>query len=185
MSTSGKKRTYLELSEEGEGSHKFYEVTVDNCDVTIRYGRIGTDGQSSTKSYGDATKAQKDAEKKIKAKKKKGYDEAVMGVRQKRAVTRRSVNSKTSTAPPAPVLWRFATGSDAFGVYVDHQACWVGNQEGRVVRLDAQGSTVEQQFQLPQGVKCLCMDDDFFVRRLRRWERVRFESQRSPRVVRN
>mmetsp|Transcript_4735 Transcript_4735/g.13231 ORF Transcript_4735/g.13231 Transcript_4735/m.13231 type:complete len:487 (+) Transcript_4735:99-1559(+) len=161
MSTSGKKRTYLELSEEGEGSHKFYEVTVDNCDVTIRYGRIGTDGQSSTKSYGDATKAQKDAEKKIKAKKKKGYDEAVMGVRQKRAVTRRSVNSKTSTAPPAPVLWRFATGSDAFGVYVDHQACWVGNQEGRVVRLDAQGSTVEQQFQLPQGVKCLCMDDDF------------------------
>ncbi|MEV7307607.1 WGR domain-containing protein [Streptomyces microflavus] len=32
--------TYLELSQEGAGAHKFYEVTVDGLVVTVRYGRI-------------------------------------------------------------------------------------------------------------------------------------------------
>lgn len=31
-------RTYLELSEEGGGSHKFYEVVVSGNQVRVRYG---------------------------------------------------------------------------------------------------------------------------------------------------
>jgi predicted DNA-binding WGR domain protein len=45
------KKTYLELSEDDGVSHKFYEVTVDGCDMTIRYGRIGQHGQVSTKTF--------------------------------------------------------------------------------------------------------------------------------------
>ena len=37
-------KTCLELSEEGGGSHKFYEVTVKGKEVTIRFGRIGDPG---------------------------------------------------------------------------------------------------------------------------------------------
>lgn len=62
---------YLELSD-GQ-SHKFYEVRVDGAAVTIRYGRIGTAGQSSTSTYATAEKAQTEATKKINEKLRKGY----------------------------------------------------------------------------------------------------------------
>lgn len=38
--------TYLELSEDGGGAHKFYEVLVNGTEVTINYGRIGGAGQT-------------------------------------------------------------------------------------------------------------------------------------------
>lgn len=62
---------YLELSD-GE-SHKFYEVTVDEVEVTIRYGRIGAQGQSSSTTYATPEMAQAEATKKINEKLKKGY----------------------------------------------------------------------------------------------------------------
>ncbi|WP_412759443.1 WGR domain-containing protein [Nocardiopsis rhodophaea] len=44
-------RTYLELSQEGDGAHKFYEVVIEGTEVAIRYGRIGETGQKRTASY--------------------------------------------------------------------------------------------------------------------------------------
>jgi predicted DNA-binding WGR domain protein len=46
--------SYLELSEENGGAHKFYEVATSDTQVQIRYGRIGDQGQtqSSTSYYG-------------------------------------------------------------------------------------------------------------------------------------
>jgi predicted DNA-binding WGR domain protein len=154
---AAEEKTYLELSEEGDGSHKFYEVTVEGKKVTIRFGRIGDAGQASTKTYASAEAARADAEKKINEKKRKGYEPAVMGQRQKRPVTRRPTASKPSTAKQAPVIWRFASGSSAFGIFVDDRRCWVGNEGGRVFALDHQGK-VEMQFKLPDGVKCLVGD---------------------------
>jgi predicted DNA-binding WGR domain protein/outer membrane protein assembly factor BamB len=157
---SDNEKTYLELSEEGEGSHKFYEVTVKDKDVTIRFGRIGDAGQSSTKKYPTAEAARAEAAKKIAEKKRKGYEDAVMGVRQKRAVTRRPVASSESSARQGPVLWKFDSGSSAFGIFIDAERCWVGNQAGRVFALDHEGQ-VRMQFKLPEGVKCLVGDEDW------------------------
>ena len=56
-------------------SNKFWEITVDGAEHTVRYGRMGTDGQSKTKSFEDAEAAAKDADKLIKSKTKKGYEE--------------------------------------------------------------------------------------------------------------
>jgi DNA ligase 1 len=56
-------------------SSKFWEVTVSACDVTTRWGKIGTDGQSKTKTFGDATRAQAEADKLIEEKSGKGYAE--------------------------------------------------------------------------------------------------------------
>jgi predicted DNA-binding WGR domain protein len=152
-------RTYLELSEEGEGSHKFYELTVDDKTVTIRYGRIGDAGQTSTKSYPSAEKAKADADKKIQEKVRKGYEKAVMGVRKKRAVTRRETPSQPSTSKTAPILWKFSSGnSRAFGIFIDDARCWVGNESGKVYALDHEGKA-ERQFELPDGVKCIVADD--------------------------
>ena len=58
-------------------SSKFWEVTVNDNAVTVRYGRIGTDGQTQTKWFGDSASAQKHAEKLIGEKTRKGYQEVV------------------------------------------------------------------------------------------------------------
>lgn len=151
--------TYLELSQEGGGAHKFYEVTVDGLLVTVRYGRIGADGQVQTTTFPTAEKARAAAAKKVGEKVRKGYAPAVPGQRAPRSVTRRQVASVPSTARAvAPVLWRFRTGSAAFGIHVDDDRCWVGNQAGEVYTLDHEGAVLAR-FGLPDGVKCLVADD--------------------------
>ena len=154
------RKVYLELSQDDGVSHKFYEVIVEGTQMTIRYGRIGTDGTKSTKNFASEEAANKEADKKIKAKQRKGYEEAVMGVRKKRAITRRSISSTRSTAKKAPVLWKFNSGSGAFGIYIDKEHCWVGNEAGSVFKLNHQGEVL-QQFQLPDGVKCIIADKEW------------------------
>lgn len=153
-------KTYLELSQDEGSAHKFYEVTVEGTKVTIRYGRIGTDGTKSTKDYSSEEAAQKDAEKKIKSKQKKGYEAAVQGVRKKRAITRRAITSSKSSAKKAPLLWKFNSGSSAFGIYINDESCWVGNEKGRIFRI-GHDQQIEQQFQLPDGVKSIIADNDW------------------------
>jgi outer membrane protein assembly factor BamB len=151
--------TYLELSQDGGGAHKFYEVTVDGLMVTVRYGRIGAAGQVQTSTFPTAEKARAAAAKKVGEKVRKGYEPAVPGGRAPRSVTRRQVASTPSTARAvAPVLWRFRTGSAAFGIHVDDDRCWVGNQAGDVYTLDHDGGVLAR-FTLPDGVKCLVADD--------------------------
>jgi DNA ligase-1 len=57
-------------------SSKFWEISVEGADVTVRYGRIGTEGQTKTKSFTDTAAAANHAEKLIEEKTGKGYVEA-------------------------------------------------------------------------------------------------------------
>ena len=56
-------------------SAKFWEVSVSGASVAVRYGRIGTQGQSQTKSLADTAAALRHAEKLIGEKTGKGYRE--------------------------------------------------------------------------------------------------------------
>ena len=56
-------------------SAKFWEISVRDNDVTVHFGRIGTSGQSKTKTFGDAAAAQQHAEEMIEEKTGKGYVE--------------------------------------------------------------------------------------------------------------
>jgi DNA ligase-1 len=56
-------------------SNKFWEVSVQGTEVTVRYGRIGSQGQTNMKSFPDEAAAAKQAEKLIKEKTGKGYQE--------------------------------------------------------------------------------------------------------------
>ncbi|MEU1251203.1 PQQ-binding-like beta-propeller repeat protein [Micromonospora arida] len=149
--------TYLELSEV-DGAHKFYEVIVDNATLTVRYGRIGDQGQVKASAYPDNARARAAAAKKIGEKVRKGYAPAVPGVRQKRTVSRRQIVSTRSTAHTAPVLWRYDSGGPAFGIFVDGQHCMVGNEHGVITTLD-HDAQVRSQVRLPDGVKCIVADD--------------------------
>jgi DNA ligase-1 len=57
-------------------SSKFWEVAREGNSVTVRYGRIGTDGQSKTKQLADEGSAARHAEDLIREKVAKGYGEA-------------------------------------------------------------------------------------------------------------
>jgi predicted DNA-binding WGR domain protein len=61
----------------GGGSAKYWEAVVNGCAVTVRYGRLGSDGQTQAKSFADAAAAQQHADKMCGEKLKKGYQECV------------------------------------------------------------------------------------------------------------
>jgi len=56
-------------------SQKFWEISTSNNSFTVRFGRIGTAGQSQTKSFKDDASARREAESLIAQKLKKGYVE--------------------------------------------------------------------------------------------------------------
>ena len=56
-------------------SSKFWEITLSGNDVTTRWGRIGTAGQSTTKTYDTSGRAQTEHDKLVAEKTKKGYVE--------------------------------------------------------------------------------------------------------------
>ena len=58
-------------------SKKFWEVSVSGKKVNIRYGKLGTDGQTSLKELGTPAEAKAHAEKQAAGKVKKGYKEVV------------------------------------------------------------------------------------------------------------
>ncbi|SEW34561.1 WGR domain-containing protein [Chitinophaga sp. YR573] len=66
---------YFELQD--DTSSKFWEITLENNIVKTRYGKIGTDGKSTEKEFGDAAAAGKEYDKLVKEKTKKGYTEVV------------------------------------------------------------------------------------------------------------
>jgi uncharacterized protein (TIGR02996 family) len=56
-------------------SHKFWNIDLQGNQFTVTYGRIGAAGQSQTKEFADAAKAQKEHDKLVKEKLAKGYVE--------------------------------------------------------------------------------------------------------------
>ncbi len=66
-------KRYFEFVE--GNSAKFWEISASGNDVTVRFGKIGTNGQTQTKTLADAAAATKHAEKLVGEKTKKGYRE--------------------------------------------------------------------------------------------------------------
>ncbi len=59
-------------------SSKFWEIAREGSVVTVRYGRIGTDGQTSVKDHGALAKAEAEHDKLVREKTKKGYREVAV-----------------------------------------------------------------------------------------------------------
>lgn len=82
----------------GDGSEKFWEIDRDEAAVTVRFGRIGTNGQTQTKDLGNEAAATAHVDKLIAEKIKKGY---VEGAATTAGAPPRAV--KAAKAKPAPV----------------------------------------------------------------------------------
>src|SRR2546425_3369914 len=78
----------------GGGSAKFWEISSHGTEVTVRFGRLGTNGQTQTKDVGSESAAAGHLAKLINEKLAKGYVET-------RGITRPPV-LPTSESPPLP-----------------------------------------------------------------------------------
>ncbi len=56
-------------------SHKFWNIEVSGSSFTVTYGKVGASGQTQTKTFATAEKAQAEAERLIREKLNKGYVE--------------------------------------------------------------------------------------------------------------
>ena len=56
-----------------EDTRKFWEIEVSESSHTVRFGRIGTQGQTKTKSFPDESSARRDAPRLLREKRAKGY----------------------------------------------------------------------------------------------------------------
>jgi predicted DNA-binding WGR domain protein len=68
-------------------SNKFWEIDVSGNTHTVRFGKTGTNGQSSTKAFASAADAEKDAASLIASKVKKGYAEVAAAAKPVAAAT--------------------------------------------------------------------------------------------------
>jgi predicted DNA-binding WGR domain protein len=76
------------------GSSKFWEISVEGASYTVRFGRIGTGGQTQTRTLGGEAEARAAAEKLVAEKTKKGYLEVG-------AAASEPVAASEPAAPPA------------------------------------------------------------------------------------
>jgi predicted DNA-binding WGR domain protein len=87
-------------------SAKFWEIEVVGTDVTVRFGKIGTDGQAKTKSHASAAAAEMDADKLVREKTGKGYVET--GTAPKAAPKAKAASKKAdATGGPAVEMAAF------------------------------------------------------------------------------
>jgi predicted DNA-binding WGR domain protein len=89
-------------------SKKFWEVSVSGKKVNIRYGKIGTDGQTSLKELGTPAEAKAHAEKQAAGKVKKGYKEAKVKA-AKKAVKKKAAKKVTKKVTKKKVAKKKAT----------------------------------------------------------------------------
>ncbi|MFN8356603.1 MAG: DUF6493 family protein [Spirosomataceae bacterium] len=66
---------YHYLTFQDDVSNKFWQIQTLGNSFTVTFGRIGTTGQSQTKAFDTIEKCEKEAEKLVAEKRKKGYEE--------------------------------------------------------------------------------------------------------------
>src|SRR5690606_33406742 len=103
----GSRMRRFEFSE--GSSSKFWEIGQDGCDLNIRWGRIGTQGQQQTKTHADEASAAAAMVKLIDAKLGKGY--TVTGAGAAGAAAPKNIHAAGKTEP----CGRVATSAQAGG----------------------------------------------------------------------
>jgi predicted DNA-binding WGR domain protein len=127
--------TYLELSEDSGSAHKFYEVIVSGSAVSVRYGRMGTEGQLQTSSFPTPDKARAAAAKKIGEKVRKGYAPAPGG---RYVVAGDSSSSVYCFAPDGARLWKLGTGCGcALSMQYRDEKLYIVATDGSLTCIDA------------------------------------------------
>ncbi|MEO6771779.1 MAG: WGR domain-containing protein [Kofleriaceae bacterium] len=130
---------YFEFSE--GTSNKFWEVSLDGTSVRTRYGKLGTAGQITVKELSSKADAQKELDKLVAEKTKKGYAETTAGAAAKPATAPRTSAKRDGQATADarnPELEKAIvanpTDRDAYAIFAD----WLqeqGDPRGELISL--------------------------------------------------
>lgn len=120
-----------------EKSSKFWEIEQDGHEFTVRYGRIGSDGQSKTKLFDDAATATKEAEKLIRSKTKKGYELVPETPSEESAAAVASGSSDERNPELEAAIIANPGDEEAWAVYADWLGT-VGDARGELIALGIQ-----------------------------------------------
>ncbi|MDU1904355.1 MAG: WGR domain-containing protein [Dysgonomonas sp.] len=104
-----------------EKSSKFWEITLDGLNITTRYGKIGTEGKETDSSFATDEAAQKEYDKMIRAKTKKGYAEVVKEGAESKPAKKTSTTEKPSPQKELRAAGKFELMlvSDFYEKYAD------------------------------------------------------------------
>ena len=86
----------------GDGSAKFWEAAVEGACVSVRYGRIGTEGRAVTKELGSAAAAAAHFGKLVAEKERKGYLGVGLPAAQADGSVARAVQAAPQVDEPVP-----------------------------------------------------------------------------------
>lgn len=100
-------------------SSKFWEVATEGKNVVVRFGRIGTDGQTKSKAYASPDAATKEAEKLVKEKTGKGYAEVGRGAAKQPSAKAAPVKATPAQGAPAKAAPVKATGVFSYSKELD------------------------------------------------------------------
>ena len=92
-------------------SSKFWEVALGGADVTVRFGRIGTNGQTKTKTHASPEAARKDHDKLVKEKTGGGYKEVAVAAGATLAAVAAPANPPVAAADHVAAAATPPTGS--------------------------------------------------------------------------
>ncbi len=118
-------------------SNKFWEITVEGDSYTVRYGRLGTDGQTKTKAFASAEVARREADKMIASKTKKGYAKVSSGGANAAPAAESGSNPELEAAITAD-----PDDASAWQVYAD----WLqeqGDPRGEAIAFELAGNSEE------------------------------------------
>jgi predicted DNA-binding WGR domain protein len=82
------------------GSSKFWEIEVEGRELTVKFGKIGTTGQTKTKKFDKPAAAEKEAESLVREKLGKGYVE-IGGAKAKAGAAKAPVAKTSAAKAPA------------------------------------------------------------------------------------
>src|SRR5207244_3099956 len=80
-------------------SHKFWNAELSGKTLTVTYGRIGTAGQQQVKPFADEAAAQKERDKLVAEKLKKGYRETTPSAKKAPATLREGLEAALAEDP--------------------------------------------------------------------------------------
>ena len=134
--TTSRDDTAARMFEFHQGSSdKFWSIELagNGKSHTVRYGRVGTDGQTSTKAFPDKAKTQASYDKLVEQKVKKGYQEVVASESRSEQVKL----SRQELKQHEPFLNAILEDPDDlgnYGVYADWM-CEHGNPRGELMNI--------------------------------------------------
>jgi len=109
-------------------SSKFWEVSLEGTTVTVRFGRIGTEGQAKSKVLASPAAARAEHDKLVVEKTRKGYRETA-------AKPRKAAAEARSTAPAKGSIAEHLTRLRA--LYEKHDAPWRARKGATDAAIDA------------------------------------------------